>query len=55
MTREKAIERLKELQTGGDPEIEHAKGDEILVLLLESLGYADVVQEWHRIPCKWYA
>ncbi len=54
MTREQAIEQLKELQLEGDPEASHSNADEVLCGLLHSLGYEDVVVEWHKIE-KWYA
>jgi hypothetical protein len=54
MTRERAIERLKELQRGGDTESEHLEADDILCMILISLGYQDVVAEWHKVD-KWYA
>jgi hypothetical protein len=54
MTREEAIARLKELQTGGDIEAEHSDADEVICMLLVSLGYQDVVDEWNKVE-KWYA
>jgi hypothetical protein len=54
MTREEAIARLKELQTGGDIDAEHCYADDVLCRLLVSLGYQDVVDEWAKIE-KWYA
>lgn len=54
MTREQAVARLKELQTGGDVEAEHSNADEVLCQLLNSLGYQDVVNEWNKVD-KWYA
>lgn len=54
MTREQAVEKLKELQRGVDPEAEHSKADDVLCALLTALGYADVVAEWEKVD-KWYA
>lgn len=54
MTKEKAIERLRELQADGDQENGHIEADDILCELLVSLGYEDVVKEYHKIG-KWYA
>lgn len=54
MTREEAIERLKECQSDGDIEGAHGEADKTITDLLESLGYGDVVAEWHSVP-KWYA
>lgn len=54
MTREKAIEQLRELNNDGDVEANHSTADAILCELLDSLGYADVIAEWTKIR-KWYA
>ena len=53
---EKAIQELQALQriSGGDIENDHVVADKILCDLLTSLGYADVVAEYHKIE-KWYA
>jgi hypothetical protein len=54
MTKQDAIEQLKALQGGGDPECEHLTADDILCQLLESLEFRDVVAEWEKVH-KWYA
>ena len=54
MTREEAISRLKGLQGDGDTEAAHGLADEVLCVLLRSLGYEDVVAEWDKVD-KWYA
>jgi hypothetical protein len=54
MTREEAIAKLKALQESVDFEVAHREADDILVALLNSLGYADVTIEWDAIG-KWYA
>lgn len=54
MTREQAIEELKEQQGSGDWEVAHSEADDVLCKLLVALGYQDVVDEWEKVP-KWYA
>lgn len=56
MTREQAIERLREIQkvSAGDPEAAHCEADQVLYELLTALGYSDVLEEWNRVD-KWYA
>lgn len=54
MTKEQAIEELKEWQKYNDEEVGHARADDVLCDLLSSLGYDDVVDEWKKID-KWYA
>ncbi len=59
MTREEALSRLQEIsdQTNRDePNIAgaHRDADGVLVDLLKSLGYEDVVEAWDAID-KWYA
>ena len=54
MTREEAIEKLRELSKDDDVEIAHNHADGVLCTLLEALGYADVVAAWYEVP-KWYA
>jgi len=54
MTKEEAVLALVELQDMTDIEKGHAKADEILCKLLDSLGYSDVVSEYVKIS-KWYA
>ena len=54
MTKEEAIELLRFPANLEDPEAAHILADRILCDLLIALGYADVVDEWHKIE-KWYA
>ena len=54
MTREQAIEKLKELQGSDDTEIAHIDADDVLCKLLKALGFSDVVAEYEKID-KWYA
>lgn len=54
ISREEAIEKLKEQQNNEDIEVAHSIADTILCRLLESLGYSDVVKEYDRVE-KWYA
>lgn len=54
MTREKAIEALKAEQESDDNETAHGNADDVLCELLISLGYEDVVNEWHKV-WKWYS
>ena len=54
MTKEEAIESLKTLAVDDDIEIAHKEADVVLCQLLFTLGYGDVVDEYHRIY-KWYA
>lgn len=54
MTREDAIRMLRVEQKSGDIEAAHSNADDIICLLLEELGYSDVVEEYHKID-KWYA
>jgi hypothetical protein len=54
MTREEAIETLKTLAKDLDGEVAHKEADVVLCQLLFTLGYGDVVDEYHRIY-KWYA
>ena len=54
MTREQAIEALKELQHEADPEATHTAADAILCRLLIGLGCGDVVAEFKKVP-RWYA
>ncbi len=54
ITRERALEVLRELQKSGDREVAHGLADDALCALLRGLGYADVVAEYEKIS-KWYA
>lgn len=54
MTREEAIDRLKQEQANLDVEAAHSNADDVLLDLLKALGYEDVVDEWEKVE-KWYA
>ena len=54
MIKEEAIAKLAQLQTDDDTESAHGDADDILCELLQSLGYADVVDAYAKID-KWYA
>ena len=54
MTKEEALEKLKEVSIPGDPEIFHSIADGVLCDLLKSLGCDKVVEEWEKVD-KWYA
>lgn len=54
MTKEEAIELLRDHAKDPKPEDAHYDADMVLCNLLTELGYADVVDEWHKIE-KWYA
>ncbi len=54
MTREEAIAKLKECQANGRPADAHEDADEVLCLLLDSLGYADVTAEWRKGSDHWW-
>ena len=54
MTRELAIEKLRECQKDDNIDAAHRNADHVLCELLVALGYADVVAEWVEVD-KWYA
>lgn len=54
MNREEAIKKLVEIQQMDDTEEAHYDADGVLLDLLHSLGYQDVVEEFLKIY-KWYA
>jgi len=54
MTKEQAIQELKDAQESGDIEVAHARADNVLCKLLTTLGYADVVAEYEKVE-KWFA
>ena len=54
MTKEEAIETLKTLAKDDDTEVAHKEADVVLCQLLFTLGYGDVVAEYHRVY-NWYA
>ena len=54
MTREEAIEKLKDEQKNDDIEMAHVRADDVLCDLLRSLGYGDVVEEYEKVE-KWYS
>ena len=51
---QEAIKRLVTLQSGDDKEADHIDADNVLLELLQSLGYDDVVTEYCKVP-KWCA
>ena len=44
-----AIDMLKQEQQNKDTEVAHINADAILCTLLEELGYAEVVAEYHKV------
>lgn len=54
MTREEAIKELTSYHHTTDEEVAHARADDILCEILTDLGYADVVEAYHKVP-KWFA
>lgn len=54
MTKEKAIEELKEYVNCSDVEMAHCCADGVLIRFLESIGYEDVIDVYKKVP-KWYA
>ena len=54
MTRDKALIKLRKLQKNENIELAHYGADHVLCDLLETLGFKDVVQEYHKIK-KWYS
>jgi hypothetical protein len=49
-----AVERLKQLQNCGDPEIAHSEADKVLCELLRKLSHSNVADEFEKVT-KWYA
>lgn len=49
-----ALKKLKEIDETSDTESGHIEADEVLCLLLNKLGFEDVVEAYNLIP-KWYA
>ena len=54
MTKDEAIQKLKEAQKNDDTESAHGIADGVLCSLLCELGYGDVVTEYRSVD-KWYA
>ena len=54
ITRDKALIKLRKLQKNKDIESAHCDADHVLCDLLETLGFKDVVQEYHKVK-KWYS
>jgi hypothetical protein len=46
--------RLRDQQQNGDYEGAHSIADDILCEVLDTLGYAEIVNEWDKVG-KWYA
>lgn len=53
-TAERILAELRELESGGDPELEHSRADDLLCEMLAVLGYDEIVEAWHKVA-KWYA
>lgn len=51
MNKEELIKKLKELQGGGDTEMQHIEADD---LLLDYINDKDITEEFCKIK-KWYA
>ncbi len=49
-----AIKELLVEQTNNDTEMAHSNADIILCELLKSLGFSEVVKQYHKVD-KWYA
>ena len=54
LAKNKAVHELLLAQGNDDTEAAHRDADQTLCDLLETLGFADVVEQYHRIR-KWYA
>lgn len=54
MTREEAIKILEREQGNPDVEQAHSIADNVLIDLLDSLGYDDVIDVYEKVG-KWYA
>lgn len=54
MSRDKALIKLRKLQKNEDIESAHCGADHVLCDLLGTLGFNDVVQEYHKVK-KWYS
>lgn len=54
MTKQEAIEELKELAGCGDAEIAHDEADKVLCEYLKSIGEHEIVAAFNAVD-KWYA
>ena len=54
MNRDKALIELRKLQKSHDTEVAHSSADWVLCELLKTLGFEDVVHEYHQVD-KWYS
>ncbi len=54
ITREEALQAMKDCHGRGDTESQHLHADEILCRVLKSLGEVEIVEEWLKVD-KWYA
>ena len=54
MTPEEFKDKMEEISRNPDTETAHADGDELMMNLLESLGYSEGVQIFDLMS-KWYA
>jgi len=53
MTKEEALDQLRNLISNDDTEAAHMQADRILTKLLGQLGYEDVVRAWEKIPKRY--
>ena len=51
---DKALIELRKLQKSHDTEVAHSSADWVLCELLKTLGFEDVVHEYHQVD-KWYS
>ena len=49
-----AVQKLVECQNNIDAEVAHINADEVLLKLLEDIGFSAVVAEWQKVK-KWYS
>lgn len=54
MTREIALQKLKECEQNSDTESAHGIADSVLCELLEDLGYEDVIFAYSKVN-RWYS
>ena len=54
MNHEMALAAMKEAAANDDTEAAHGNADDVLCDFLSSLGYTDLVDEYHKVK-KWYA
>lgn len=54
LKRQEYINRLKQIQRNNDYEIAHGDADEVLLEILEDLGYSDIIEEYNKVE-KYYS